>query len=463
MPDSDSKINKMEALGHNELPAKTGACASDRVRPLSFSEEVARGVAEAKDIEAEIKALERLASCPEMGRPLEDAQDGTPVSEAKSRESVFRYAPLKIAFAGGGTGGHLYPALAVAEVLKREYQAQMLFFDSKQGVGRSIVRNLGYNLRTIYAQGLGGNLLDKLLAVAKLAIGFGQSLYYLSRFSPHVVVASGGYVCVPVALAAYFLNIPVLLMEQNAFAGKSANLIAQVADKVCISLPGSYPKINQEKLVLTGNPVRQAIISKDKAQARCQLDIPDGQLCVAVVGGSQGAVSLNRAVLAALPEWAEHKFTLIHLTGEKHIDEVMCRSRELVRDKAIDYRPMAYTEDMASLYAAADAVVCRSGATTLAEIAARGLPSILVPYPYAAENHQEANARVLEEHGAAVVITDNQIEEKLCGSLLDFVGDKERLAERAAKAKLLGHPQASSLVVAEIMRLVENKRNIPIR
>lgn len=365
--------------------------------------------------------------------------------------------PLKVAFAGGGTGGHLYPALAVAEVLKQS-GVQTLFFDSYRGVGREIVGRLGYNLKNIHAQGLSGGILAKLLSICKTGLGFLESLYHLLIFKPSIVVASGGYVCAPVALAATCLDIPVLLMEQNAFLGKSAKFISYFAKKICLSLPGNYSPTASAKAVLTGNPVRASILLKKRAEAREALQIPEGRQCVVAMGGSQGASSLNKAILAALPSLLDRELTLIHLTGQKHIEEVSARSGDLVSGHSIDYRPLAYTDDMASLYAAADLVICRSGATTLAEITARGLPSILVPYPYAAENHQEANARILEANGSAQVILDKQVEEELTACLTSILENKEKLAAMARSSVALGRPRATEAVIAQILDIVYQDR-----
>lgn len=365
--------------------------------------------------------------------------------------------PLKVAFAGGGTGGHLYPALAVAEVL-RQNGVQTLFFDSYRGVGREIVGPLGYNLKNIHAQGLSGSIFNKLLAVGKTGLGFLESLYHLSIFKPAIVVASGGYVCAPVALAAACLDIPILLMEQNAFLGKSAKFISYLAQKVCLSLPGNYGAAVSSKAVLTGNPVRTSILLKGRAEARQALQIPAERCCVVAMGGSQGASSLNNAILAALPTLADRELTLIHLTGPRHIEEVTARSVDLVNAHKIDYRPLAYTEDMASLYAVANLIICRSGATTLAEITARGLPSILVPYPYAAENHQEANARILENNGAAQVILDKQVEAELTSNLVSLLEDKEKLATMARASASLGHKGATEAVIAQILEIIYKNR-----
>lgn len=360
--------------------------------------------------------------------------------------------PLRVAFAGGGTGGHLYPALAVANELKN-CGADMLFFEASQGVGCSIIPRSGYKVVPIWAHGLSGSIFEKIAAVFRMGVGFVQSLIRLAEFAPQVLIASGGYVCAPVALAAKVLGIPVILLEQNAFAGKSARLIAQFASCVCVSWPGEYKSLPREKLLLTGNPIRSAIVSCNAEEARAKLKIPAGKRCFAVIGGSQGAASLNKAVLSLLPRLAGKDMTLIHLTGEKNYDEVTSRSSELVADAKLDYRPMAYCDDMASLYAACDMVVCRAGATTLSEIAARGVPSILVPYPYAAENHQEANARILESHGAAMVILDKQVETDLEPALLELIDDEAKLKAMGGAARTLGRPEAAAVVTGLALKL----------
>lgn len=430
-------------------------------RPLTtISPEVAKAIAKAFGNRKTSSSASEVLGQQQVAEPVQSAQPSLPgvgTSLPSPAKVIMGSQPLKVAFAGGGTGGHLYPALAVAEVL-RQNGVQTLFFDSYRGVGREIVGRLGYTLKNIHAQGLSGNIFNKLMAVGKTGLGFLESLYHLLIFKPSIVVASGGYVCAPVALAAACLDIPILLMEQNAFLGKSAKFISYLAKKVCLSLPGDYGAAVSAKAVLTGNPVRTAILLKGRTEARQALQIPTERCCVVVMGGSQGASSLNNAILAALPSLVDFDLTLIHLTGPKHIEEVTARSSDLVSGHKIDYRPLAYTEDMASLYASADLVVCRSGATTLAEITARGLPSILVPYPYAAENHQEANARILENNGAAQVILDKQVESELTGSLVSLLEDKQKLATMASASASLGHRGATEAVIAQILEIVYKDR-----
>ncbi len=354
--------------------------------------------------------------------------------------------PLRVVLAGGGTGGHLYPALAVAERVRAE-GGTVLFVGTRRGLGARVVPEHGYRMAFVRARGLAGGVKGALLAIAETTVGLAQSLVVLLREKPDLVIGSGGYVCVPVVLAASLLRIPAILLEQNAIPGKATRLLARVARKVCVSLPGSHHGLPRGRVEVTGNPVRQEILTRDRGQARQALDLAEGRTCVLVSGASQGAASLNRAVLQALPAWKARDWTILHLAGPSHLEEVSARARSLVSDSALDYRVIGYQEDMAGLYAAADLVVCRAGATTLAEVTSRGLPAILVPYPFAAERHQDRNAAVLEGHGAARVVADEVVEEALAQLVLDLVGDPGVMQRMARASRDLGHVDAAARVL----------------
>lgn len=346
-------------------------------------------------------------------------------------------------FAGGGTGGHLYPGLAVAELLRQE-GCEVSFVGTTHGLGAKILPPLGYPLDFIRARGFSGGVLGKLKAVAELSLGLVQSLWLLHKKQPQIVIGSGGYVCAPVVLAAKILGIPSMLMEQNAFAGKAVRFMSRFAEKVCTSWPGHCEGIATNQEFYTGNPIRQSITAANRQAARASLQIADERLCLLIAGGSQGAASINRAILAALPAWANKNWTVIHLTGSNNFDEVKTRSQDLLGGGLLDYRPIGYTENIAELYAAADLIVCRSGATTLAEVTARGLASVLVPYPYAAENHQEANAKVLVESGAAQMVPDNDAENLLPSVIASILDQPGRLTEMAVASLALARPEAAA-------------------
>lgn len=391
-----------------------------------------------------VLALEELGLVKSDSEQLSDIEEaGLGEGSSCSHQDV---AIARVIFAGGGTGGHLYPALAVADRLKAE-GSHVRFIGTSHGVGASVIPKYGYELSFVHARGLAGGVMGKLKAVVSLAWGLVESFCVLREFRPDLVIGSGGYVCAPVVAAATLLGIPSILMEQNAFAGKSVRLLSRFARRVCTSFPGCRKGLDPSKIVLTGNPVRADIYTRSREEARQRLHIAPERRCLLVTGASQGAASLNRAVLRALPAWREQPWTILHLTGPSHIDEVLTRSADVVAGAELDYRPLAYSEDIAELYAACDLVVCRAGATTLAEITARGLPSVLVPYPYAAENHQEANALGMVEQGAASMVLDKDIEKLLGDVVSDLLTKEADLQAMAGASQTLGRPEAAAAVV----------------
>ncbi|MDO5296644.1 MAG: undecaprenyldiphospho-muramoylpentapeptide beta-N-acetylglucosaminyltransferase [bacterium] len=352
---------------------------------------------------------------------------------------------------GGGTGGHLYPLLAIAEQWRDQYDGNLLFMGTEKGIENKIVPEKGYRFQKIYARGLSGGLIGKAKALLALGIGVLQSWSALRSFQPRVVVGSGGYVCAPVLLAAKLLGIPTVLLEQNARAGKTVRLLSRFANRICTCWPeAASTGLPADKVVLTGNPVRREVIQAEREAGRQMYDLPAERPCLLITGGSQGAASLDKAVLRALPLWRDCAWTVIHITGPKHLDKVKAEASPLLSGGNLDYRPVGYLQDMASAYAACDLVVCRAGATTLCEIMAVGRASIVVPYPYAAENHQEANAASLVEAGGAVRLADDQVEEELAENVLLLMNDAEKRQGMAEASRRQGRPEAVQAVLQAV-------------
>ena len=358
-------------------------------------------------------------------------------------------------FCGGGTGGHLYPLLALADLWKDAYDGNILFIGTAKGLESRVVPEHGYRFLSVQARGLTGGVVGKLLALFSLGIGTVQSWRVLRSFCPKVVIGSGGYVSAPVLLAARLLGIPTVLMEQNARAGKTVRLLSRFADCVCTCWPEAADSgLPADKVALTGNPIRREVVQAQREQGRQTYSLSAEKPCVLITGGSQGAASLNKAVLKALPLWRDRDWTVIHLTGPKHLDEVKDKAQPILEGGRIDYRPVSYLQDMASAYAACDLAVCRAGATTLCEIMAVGRPAIVVPYPYAAENHQEANAASLVAAGGALRLSDEQVEEKLAQAVSDLLEDPARLDAMAQASQSMGRPNASEAVLQAVNRVL---------
>jgi UDP-N-acetylglucosamine--N-acetylmuramyl-(pentapeptide) pyrophosphoryl-undecaprenol N-acetylglucosamine transferase len=340
----------------------------------------------------------------------------------------------------GGTGGHIFPGLAVAEEL-RAAGWDVVWMGARGGMEERLVPRHGYRTAWIRARAARGKgLVQKLLLPANLLFSFWESARHIRRIKPSVVLGLGGYVAFPGGMMASLLNRPLALHEQNAIAGLTNRVLAQVSDKVMVAFPGALKGAEW-----TGNPVRAEIAAIAAPEARFRGR--HGPLRVLVVGGSLGAQALNEAMPQALALLKE-KPVVVHQAGEKHIEAL----RKSYADAGVQGELVAFIDDMARRYAEADLVVCRAGAVTIAELSAGGLASILVPFPYAVDDHQTANARFLAERGAAVLIQQRDVSpEKLAQLMVSL--DRAKLLDMAKKARALGKPEAAKLVAQRCMEI----------
>lgn len=360
---------------------------------------------------------------------------------------------MKFLFAGGGTGGHIYPAIAVAKALRgRSADHEILFAGNAAGMESKLVPQEGFRIEYISSAGLSSNPVKAAKAAVKLTAGVFQSLLLLSREKPDMVIGSGGYVSAPVTAAAFLRGVPVVLLEQNTVPGKTNKFVSRIARKVCISFQESEKYVPPGKAVLTGNPVRDEVLSADRAAGRRTLEIPEDMPCLLVTGASQGAKSINDAMLGFLEKWKDRSWAVIHLTGEKHYDTIKSLSAEILEGTRLLYRPFPFLKNISDAYAACDLVICRAGATTLAEVTARGIASVVIPYPHAAENHQEKNGRWLARQGAALLILDGEAAEKLPDAAGELMKDADRREKMAGKSRGIGRPEA----VSQILQVLES-------
>jgi len=295
-------------------------------------------------------------------------------------------------------------------------------------------------------------------AVGSLGVGYVQSLVKILKFRPSLVVGTGGYVSAPVACAAHTLKIPLVLLEQNTIPGKTTKFLSKVARNVCVSFEETTRYLPASKVVVTGNPVREEILSTSREEGRARLGIPPGWPCILVTGASQGARSINEALISTVERFRDREWVIIHITGEKNYQEVKARGEAALSGGALQYQVKGFISNIADAYAACDLAICRAGATTIAELTARGIPSIIIPYPYSAEGHQEKNARWLELKGASVVIKDADAARKLpelAGALMD---EPARLGDMAAHAAALGKPHAISDILKVLEKYLSNER-----
>lgn len=343
---------------------------------------------------------------------------------------------------GGGTGGHLYPGLAVAEEFtSRGYD--LLYVGSPRGLETEVVPREGLAFLAVPSRGIAGSPFRKALALASLGLGSLKALAKFSGWRPDLVVGTGGFVCVPSVVAARLLGIPVVLLEQNAVPGRATLLLSRFANVVCLSFEETSQAFPACRTVWTGNPIRGTIATIDKKDARKALGLDPERPTLLVAGASQGAASINEAVLGALPHWKDRSWNVVHLTGRNHLARVMAKSEGLLGDQdSLEYRPLGFSQDMGTLYSAADLVVSRAGATTIAEMTCLGLPAILVPYPYAG-GHQKENAKVVVDSGGARHIPDEEIGEKFRVEVESMLTDDKLLSEMGDRSRLASQPQAA--------------------
>jgi UDP-N-acetylglucosamine--N-acetylmuramyl-(pentapeptide) pyrophosphoryl-undecaprenol N-acetylglucosamine transferase len=357
---------------------------------------------------------------------------------------------------GGGTGGHIYPALAIAKGLQRKYPpAKILYIGKKHGLEEELAPAAGCSFQPIRVQGLQRRaFLTNLLALGKASVGFFQAWRIISHFKPLLVIGTGGYVCGPVLLAAVFLRIPTLIHEQNALPGITTRWLARFVRLVAITFADSARYLpRRAHFRLTGLPVRPEFLLTPREQSRSALGLPPEGFLILSFGGSQGARSINQAMQEVIKQFRQRKNVhFLHVTGPGQYNEFR-KGFTMPENGNTTIKPYLY--EMPQALSAADLVVCRAGAATLAEITATGVPAILIPYPYAAGNHQEFNARALEEKGAAVVIKDEELKgKKLANQIERLLAEPSRLREMAKASKQLGSPRALEDILMCIEELI---------
>lgn len=342
--------------------------------------------------------------------------------------------------AGGGTGGHLFPGLAVAEQWAGAEPRSVLFVGSASGIEARVIPTTRFAFRALNVRGLRGRGWRGALGVAvQLPAAIVAGLRILGQFRADVVLGVGGYASFPLVAAAWLRRVPSVLLEQNARPGLANRALAHLARRVCTTFAAAEASFPAGKVVLTGNPVR--------AFAPPPAPAPRHGFTLLAFGGSQGARRLNlaladaaAALFAAIPG-----LRVVHQTGAADRDAIAARYAAL----GVAAEAVAFIDDMGAAYHGADLVLCRSGATTVAELTVLGKPAILVPYPFAADDHQRANAAVVAEHGAGVLLLDAECTgERLAAAVIELARDRARLQAMGEAARRLGVPDAAARVVA---------------
>jgi len=347
-----------------------------------------------------------------------------------------------ILITAGGTGGHVFPGLAVAQAMQAAGW-RVVWLGTRSGMEARLVPAHGIEMAWVRAAALRGKgLAAKLLLPLNLLAGFWQSARAILRHRPDVVLGLGGYVAFPGGMIASLLARPLAVHEQNAVAGLANRILAGVADRVLVAFPGAL-----QNAEWTGNPVRAEIAGMAPPEAR--FAARSGPLRLLVVGGSLGAQALNECLPKALALLAARP-SVVHQSGERHLDAL----RANYAAAGVEAQSVAFIEDMARRYAEADLVICRAGAITVAELSAGGVASVLVPFPHAVDDHQTANARFLAEQGAAILLPQRELTPEKLAALLRSL-DRPQLLEMARRAHALGKRDAAQAVAARCMELAE--------
>jgi UDP-N-acetylglucosamine--N-acetylmuramyl-(pentapeptide) pyrophosphoryl-undecaprenol N-acetylglucosamine transferase len=363
---------------------------------------------------------------------------------------------VRVVLTGGGTGGHIYPALSVAECLNGH---DLLYVGTADGPEAQVVPQTGLEFQTVPSRKLSRRISPG--AIAALAVsgwGVARAVSLLRSWRPDVVLGTGGYASAGIMFAAALLRIPTIVHEANVVPGRVNRLLANLCTRIALTYEASERYFPRGKTVVTGLPVRPELLAADSGRARLQYGLDPEVPTLLVSGGSGGAQTLNRAVIAALPELLRQGWQVVHQTGRTHIEKVRAET-EGAGDR---YHPVAYVDDMPSLLTGATVILCRGGSSTLAEVTAVGLPAIVVPYPYAVADHQTANAAALSEAGAAVVLKDAELDgERLMSELAGLNEAPDRLSRMRDASRSLGKPDAARKVANLVLEIARGASRQP--
>ena len=380
------------------------------------------------------------------------------VQDDKKMVRQLQNAPkaLRVVIAGGGTGGHLFPGIAIAqEFLAKNAESNVLFVGTGKPFETSILSETGFTHKRITAEGFKGRgVWHQLVSILKVPKGIIESISILKDFKPHIVIGVGGYSAGPLVMGARLLGIKIVLHEQNILPGITNRILSRFADRICVSFEETIMGVIPKKNRFTGNPIRKEIVqcAETLRNTNIKASTKAKKFTILILGGSQGAHSINMALLEAL-EHLENRENIffVHQTGIQ--DETQVKQK--YNGHGIENDTRAFFKDMARQYQRADLIICRAGATTVAEIKAIGKGAIFVPFPFAADNHQVLNARSLEKVGAAEMILEKDLSGKALAERINYyVQRPEALQQMAVRSRDLGRVDAAAMIVDNCYELV---------
>lgn len=376
-------------------------------------------------------------------------------NQNNSHTSVY---PLRVIISGGGTGGHLFPALAIAEKIKEsEPASSVMFVGAKGKMEMEKVPRAGFEIRGLWISGLQrGRWLKNFTLPLKITTSLVIAYKIIKKFKPGIAVGTGGYASAPLLYVASRTGIPTLIQEQNYYPGLTNRFLAKYVDKICVpgkELESYFPR---EKMVVTGNPVRNDLLKSNpsRKEACAHFQMKEDLKTILVLGGSLGARSINKAILKGAETLSKNHFQVIWQTGKLYYEWI---NKYLEPKHAHAFAVQPFIEKMHFAYAAADLVICRAGAITLAELAVQGKPAILVPSPNVAEDHQTKNALALAERNAAKMVKDENVHTSLVPEILNIIKNKSLQEDMSRNIREMAHKDATGKILREIENLTVYK------
>lgn len=371
---------------------------------------------------------------------------------------------MRAIIAAAGTGGHINPGLAIANKIKeKEENSEILFIGTNRGLENDLVPRAGYKLKAINAHGL-----ERKITIENFKNLYGtyksidEAKKIIKEFKPDILIGTGGYICVPTVIAAKKMNIPVILHESNAFPGIAVKLFKKKADKILVGFKEAKERLdNRENVIVTGNPIKLKKLEYDenkKEKIKIELGLKPNIPVVLVFGGSQGAQSINRSFIEIIVNKKNKDYQIMWAVGPEQYNKIKVELNKVnVNIEKIDNAKIVpYIYNMEEVMNISDLIVCRSGAMTITEISVVGKPAIFIPFPYATENHQEYNARVLEKVNAARIILDKDINSEILGnSINEIIKDKTKLEEMGKNASKIAKTNVEDEIYKEIKKVIK--------
>lgn len=369
---------------------------------------------------------------------------------------------MRVLITGGGTGGHINPALAIAQKVKNENPSnKILYVGTKNSLESELVPKAGFEFKYVTAKYLRRKIsIENIKTVIASFKGVMEAMKIINDFKPDIVVGTGGYVCGPVVLAAGLKKIPTMIHEQNVFPGITNKLLSKIVDVIGISFAEAEKYFSEDarkKLVMVGNPVRKEILTADRRKSRTKLNLRPDVIFIYSFGGSGGQLSLNEAIIDVIKKYNGQKgIKIIHVTGKKMYDSFLENIKNIQLQDNIEI--LDYMYDAATALSASDIVIGSAGAITIAEITVTGVPSILIPKTYTAENHQEYNARALEKEGAAKVILEKDLDgNELIKAIEEIIDNKSILKTMSLNSKRMGNIDVENKIYQAMVNAISIK------